>query len=623
MRSLSFLVCVALAATGAFAAPHPPCKKTDIKDIPVPMTPLKWGDWNFLSTTDTHGFQAGQGSDNGGLFGANWADWTVFVRDMKRKADEMGVELFVTDSGDIHDGSALADNVPPGLVNGEFSTPMMLKTDYDVLALGNHEMYVESVARDMYTRFGPAWNGKYLASNTYIAKTNETDANGRPTAEFVPIANKYRYFTGTKGTRVMAFGWVFNFERGRTPFARVVKMEDEVKNPWFKEALTAQPIDLIVMAGHCTLRASTSTPATSGIFPSPPNPEWVAVVNAIRAIHPTIPIVILGGHRHARDYLTFGPNTWAIASGRYMESIGFLSVSKKDGLVGRRYLKTESNRINPLNSGNVPTFNFHLGRPLDFSLGENTVIGREINGMIEAAKQATNYSVVLGCAPKDLYLNRVPSTDPNSIFTFLGQELHNVAVEGAKLRNKPPKNPAFVVVNGGGQRFDIFKGELTIADSFQAMPFLNIFRTIRDVPFSTVKLIRGAMEAVRPPRRRDLDSSIDFEIERRQAPECPYKLGYVTNDTLTGEGQPAGDDVQACPFPIFPLPSYVYSPSVLPDAKDTDLFDFVFYDFLEATVRNATAAILPNPKIEDYVDKTFSSRNIWETVTKYKADWKC
>lgn len=68
------------------------------------------------------------------------------------------------------------------------------------------------------------------------------------------------------------------------------------------------------------------------------------VFNAVRAVHPTTPILILGGHTHIRDcgettihhlgfdtqlmkgiLVQFDGRSMALESGRYMETIGWMS----------------------------------------------------------------------------------------------------------------------------------------------------------------------------------------------------------------------------------------------------------------------------------------------------------
>ncbi|CCO27399.1 hypothetical protein BN14_01437 [Rhizoctonia solani AG-1 IB] len=63
---------------------------------------------------------------------------------------EKSVDLLLVDSGDLHDGSGLTDGYPSGGINGEEAIKSFLKVPYDVMAIGNHELYVGDVARDMY-----------------------------------------------------------------------------------------------------------------------------------------------------------------------------------------------------------------------------------------------------------------------------------------------------------------------------------------------------------------------------------------------------------------------------------------------------------------------------------------
>lgn len=72
--------------------------------------------------------------------------------------------------------------------------------------------------------------------------------------------------------------------------------------------------------------------------------EWTAIFNAIRAVHPITPILIFGGHHHVSTLLLYAPEmvltgsqirdckqedarSMSLASGRYMETVGFMSTS--------------------------------------------------------------------------------------------------------------------------------------------------------------------------------------------------------------------------------------------------------------------------------------------------------
>src|ERR1700760_2421090 len=63
----------------------------------APRAPLEWGQINFLQTTDTHGWLEGHIKEKN--YGADWGDFVSFVKAMKSKASDMGVDLLLIDSG--------------------------------------------------------------------------------------------------------------------------------------------------------------------------------------------------------------------------------------------------------------------------------------------------------------------------------------------------------------------------------------------------------------------------------------------------------------------------------------------------------------------------------------------
>jgi 2',3'-cyclic-nucleotide 2'-phosphodiesterase (5'-nucleotidase family) len=69
---------------------------------PQKIKDLHWGQVNFLHTTDTHGWLAGHLLDEN--YSADYGDFADFVQKMKAKADRLGVDLLLVDSGDLHDG---------------------------------------------------------------------------------------------------------------------------------------------------------------------------------------------------------------------------------------------------------------------------------------------------------------------------------------------------------------------------------------------------------------------------------------------------------------------------------------------------------------------------------------
>lgn len=119
---------------------------------------LEWGQLNFLHTvgrpplwdedghdgivtanlepftytqTDTHGWLEGHLKETN--YGADWGDFVSFTARMRAKAKELGVDLLLVDTGDLHDGAGLSDATE---VDGEVSNVIFSRLDYDVLTIG-------------------------------------------------------------------------------------------------------------------------------------------------------------------------------------------------------------------------------------------------------------------------------------------------------------------------------------------------------------------------------------------------------------------------------------------------------------------------------------------------------
>ena len=124
---------------------------------------------------------------------------------MRKRAQQDGVDLLFVDTGDLHDGNGLSDAFPelhpsdPNYryaVNGHVSNQIFALADYDVLTIGNHELYNYSVALDVYENFVSKWNGRYLTSNVNISLA-EGDSR--------PIGSRFaRFVTPPQGMHVQA-----------------------------------------------------------------------------------------------------------------------------------------------------------------------------------------------------------------------------------------------------------------------------------------------------------------------------------------------------------------------------------------------------------------------------------
>lgn len=104
---------------------------------------LTWGQLAVLSVTDVHGWYMGhqKSSYPEPNYSGDWGDFASFVTHMRKLAKERGTDLLLVDSGDLHDGAGLSDGFPAGQVDGQTSDQFHAKVDFDLLTVGNHELY--------------------------------------------------------------------------------------------------------------------------------------------------------------------------------------------------------------------------------------------------------------------------------------------------------------------------------------------------------------------------------------------------------------------------------------------------------------------------------------------------
>ena len=107
----------------------------------------------------------------------------------------------------------------------------------------------------------------------------------------------------------MAFGVLYDFT-GNSNVSKVIKAKDMVTQPWFLDAIhTKEPIDVFLLLGHNPVR------------PTDFSSTFKTVYNAIRAVHPDVPIQILGGHSHVRDFAIYDEITTSLESGEPYPSV--------------------------------------------------------------------------------------------------------------------------------------------------------------------------------------------------------------------------------------------------------------------------------------------------------------
>ncbi|KAF1983606.1 hypothetical protein K402DRAFT_338023 [Aulographum hederae CBS 113979] len=448
------LLLLAFAALGQAvqpSAPHP---------IPAPLRELPWGQLQFLHTTDTHGWLGGHLQEPS--FSSDWGDYVSFAKHMRDRADADGTDLLLVDTGDRIEGNGLYDGSKP---KGKYIFDIFKGQDIDLLCSGNHELYKVNSSDNEFYETVPNFRGKYLASNLDIYNPK----NGK----LEPLAQRFKKFT-TKNQkiRILSFGFLFDFT-GNANNTVVHTVASTIKEDWFKEAIRDRDVDLILVFGHVAIRS----------------PEYDLLFKTIRSEQWDTPIAFLGGHTHIRDYKKYDSKSAAMESGRYMETIGFMSVSglstSQESVVdaqnaakgitfGRRYIDNNLFSLYNHSSTNSSTF--------------PTELGLNVSSMISSARKELKLDHTLGCAPHDFYVNRAPFPAPDSIFSWLQQRvLPDYISASTRVANESKK--AIVITNTGGIRFDIFKGPFTRDTEFLVSPFTSGLRYIADVKYESAKRV--------------------------------------------------------------------------------------------------------------------------------------
>ncbi|SMR49308.1 unnamed protein product [Zymoseptoria tritici ST99CH_1A5] len=563
-----FLAVSSLASAEQPSAPSP---------IAAPLRELPWGKLNFLHTTDTHGWHGGHLQE--AQYSADWGDYISFAHHLHKRADDEGSDLLLVDTGDRVEGNGLYDASDP---KGKYALDIVKQQSIDIVTVGNHELYLKNTSIREYESVVPDFKNSYIASNLDIYHPK--------TGERVALGQRFRKFTTkNQGIRIAAFGFLFNF-KGNANNTIVQPVEETIKEQWFKDAIKDKDVDLFVVAGHVPVKET---------------PEYDAVYKAIRGANWDTPIAFFGGHTHIRDYRKFDKKAWGIESGRYMETLGFMSISglstgKKSEISAdatptyrRMYIDNNLYSLHSHSGTNKSTF--------------DTDLGRNVSKSIAAARKELKLDHAFGCAPQDYWISRAPYPSYDSLLTLVEKEV----IPGSFNNTK---NPSIVITNTGALRFDIFKGPFTIDSTFLISPFTSGFRTIKDVPYKAASQVLRILNSENRILLSDLSASATNGLEDLSPPFVPASVlsrseaaKAQSQDIYPSNGQTilggSGDSKNP------QMPGYTTTDDAGTDGDDTIHQAIKFYDVPNCIGANITStagvSIADEPDKVDLVYNAF------------------
>lgn len=540
---------------------------------------------------------------------------------MHARADEEGVDLLLIDTGDRVEGNGLYDGSEP---KGLYTFDIIKEQHIDVICSGNHELYLRNSSENEFYRTVPNFKGNYIASNLDIVNPD--------TGTLEPLAPRYRRFTTkNQGIRVLAFGFLYDFRNGANNTS-VQPVEKTIQEQWFRDAIRERDIDLILVAGHVALDSE----------------EYRNVHKAIREAQWDAPIAFFGGHTHIRDYRKYDSKAYGIESGRYMETIGFLSI---DGLsTGEKQKQKPKN--DDTHAAAKPRFDRRYIDNNLFSMFHHshmnhstfpTPHGQNVSMFITDARKALRLDETFGCAPQNYWVNRSPYPDKHSIFTLLEERILPEQLSKIKRKGKP----TIVTTNTGAMRFDIFKGKFTRDTTFLVSPFTSGFRFIEDVPYDIAKQVTNLLnnegpvtqsiasdlQMLAPPekvsrqRRSILDASEAITQHVDQVPiqfsDKPLPPGYTTKD----DAGTNGDDTFHSPIPYYNVPNCIEALLGFPakDSKEVpDVVDLVYNEFIQKWVLMALHFLGKRYEEMDTHNFLGEGKSFTEVISDWVSEhWKC
>ncbi|TID25137.1 hypothetical protein E6O75_ATG04342 [Venturia nashicola] len=555
--------------------------------VAAPLRDLPWGQLNILHTTDVHGWFGGHLQEPS--FSADWGDYISFAHHLRQRADREGVDLLLVDTGDRVEGNGLYDGSDP---KGRYTFDILKQQKIDLICSGNHELYKQNSSENEFHETVPSFRGNYLASNLdiYNPETGEREA----------LAPRYKKFTTkNQGIRILAFGFLFDFT-GNANNTVVQPVGETVKEGWFQKAIRDKEVDLILVPGHVGLRMK----------------EYETLYKAIRGQQWDTPIVLLGGHTHIRDFKKYDHKAVGLESGRYMETIGFMSVTglsteKKDEVLpsaaslkfARRYM-----------DNNLFSMHYHSG------LNETTFpteAGKNVSTAIHAARSKLRLNKLRGCSPVDLFVNRAPYPDKQSIFTWLEESVLPSEL-GKSPRVTQDGKKALIITNTGAMRFDIFRGPFTRDTEYLVSPFTSGFDFVPDVPLNIASKVLAMLNSegpilstaatvhgleswmLAPPEQIRLEQTQSISSKQGKSTfsipniggQSPLRStrgkgdllpGYTTTDDYGKDG----DDTEHSPITFYKVPNCIQAPvgfELGTVDEEKEIVDVVYNAFIQPWV---------------------------------------
>lgn len=526
----------------------------------VPILPF--GDINLIVLTDIHSWVGGHGDNEGpNNLDVSYGDVVSFYERLKEHCshvtnerggtsgadesnetgdDECG-DLWLVQNGDWIDGTGLAtDGDPSSLI------PLLQKVPFDVLNTGNHELYRDSVIKEMRKPGGflQWWGHRHLASNVYMHDASNGAVSSSLGDRLEPMSNRYHILKG-KSSTILVFGFIYDLPNP-SDLVVVQTVEEAVKEVWFRNALTDRTIgyDAILVMLH----AGHDDPSVEILRSAIRKGTKDAGIDE----DGDLPIQFIAGHTHYRRYAVADPQSTVVEAGRYMDTVGWVSFPNAktirnekekrrlsnassygnftdiDSSMGSSTLT--SNATAPTNASvtdlfhhvfldaDVATLREALGLSSSAASPNNgnddgddfqTPLGIEVSEFIRETQESMGLLRKIGCAPRDYPLN-VSMGHEDSVWRLYRDEVAPHALATAELvgdKNEDAATPVasmttvasnnrVLFMSQDSWRYGLYGGNhLNYDDILVVSPFNEPIYRVSVLPCSSILLLNQSMNA--------------------------------------------------------------------------------------------------------------------------------
>ncbi|KAL3940201.1 MAG: hypothetical protein SGBAC_005208 [Bacillariaceae sp.] len=377
---------------------------------------LPWGTVNLLVLTDVHSWIAGHERHESNV-NVDYGDVLSFVQRLHRFIDSQpDMDLYLVMNGDFMDGTGLSTRPP------KYLTPLLKQMPFDVVNLGNHELYDNATINFILDEFIPDWNGHYLTSNSLYEPTRQ------------PLGSQFWHSQNTI----------------------VENVQDVVRQSWFRRALTNEKFDTILVMAHMHVT----------------DPLTQVILDAIRE-HTDCAVAFVTGHTHLRRYEVLDENSVSFEAGRFLDTIGFMSWNPSDAATGSP-LSPEEKFPHVFIDTNRDTLTEILYATDNSTNSLPTLEGIRLTDKIHTTQDEMGLLETVGCSPHVYSL----STPINEKLSLWGLYIHQIVPE------RLLQTPGTLYVEGTGSlRYDLMNGKILIDDVISVCPFnQTIYEVAVDLP---------------------------------------------------------------------------------------------------------------------------------------------